>query len=61
MSQIRRINATPGQIAARFKDTQRFLGEKSFNMEDLEDPLISQGKGGRRRDKTPPGGVPKDG
>jgi iron(III) transport system substrate-binding protein len=49
---IRRINATPVQIAAKFKDTQRFLTDKGFNMEDLEDPLISQGRAGRRRDKA---------
>lgn len=59
VNQIRRIKATPEQIAARFKDTQKFLVERNFNMEDLEDPLISQGKDGRRRDKAPAGGVPK--
>jgi iron(III) transport system substrate-binding protein len=59
VGEIRRIKATPEQIAARFHDTQRFLGAKGFNMEDLEDPLVSQGRGGRRRDKPPPGGVPK--
>ena len=59
VGEIRRIKATPEQIAARFHDTQKFLAEKGFNMEDLEDPLISAGRGGRRRDKPPPGGVPK--
>jgi iron(III) transport system substrate-binding protein len=48
---IKRIKATPEQIAARFHDTQKFLTAKGFNMEDLEDPYISAGKGGRRRDK----------
>jgi iron(III) transport system substrate-binding protein len=56
---IKRIKATPEQIAARFKDTQRFLTEKGFNMEDLEDPLISQGRGGRRRDKPAAGTTPQ--
>jgi iron(III) transport system substrate-binding protein len=56
--QIRRINATPAQIAARFKDTQKYLTDKGFNMEDLEDPYISQGRGGRRRDKVPAGAAP---
>jgi ABC-type Fe3+ transport system substrate-binding protein len=59
VASIKRINATPGQIAARFKDTQRFLTDKGFNMEDLEDPLISQGRGGRRRDKPVPGAAPQ--
>ena len=59
VGEIRRIKATPDQIAARFHDTQKFLAAKGFNMEDLEDPLISQGKSGRRRDKMPAGGVPK--
>ena len=58
VGQIRRMAATPERIAAHFKDTQKYLAEKGFNMEDLEDPLISQGRGGRRRDKPPPGGVP---
>jgi iron(III) transport system substrate-binding protein len=60
VASIKRIKATPAQIATRFKDTQRFLTDKGFNMEDLEDPLISQGRGGRRRDKPPAGGAPKD-
>ena len=55
---IRRINATPAQVAARFKDTQKWLTDKGFNMEDLEDPYISQGKGGAvatrlRRERRP--------
>lgn len=51
-SEIRRINATTAQVAARFKETQKFLVEKGFNMEDLDDPYISQGRGGRRRDNV---------
>jgi len=58
---IRRINATPAQIAARFTHTQKFLTDKGFNMEDLEDPYISQGRGGRRRDKVPAGSAPPKG
>jgi iron(III) transport system substrate-binding protein len=52
---IKRIQASSSQVAARFHDTQKWLTDKGFNMEDLEDPLISQGKGGRRRDKPPAG------
>ncbi len=59
VASIRRINATPAQIASRFKDTQRFLSDKGFNMEDLEDPLVSQGRAGRRRDKPVAGGAPQ--
>lgn len=51
-SEIRRINANPFEVAKRFKDTQKFLVEKGFNMEDLDDPYISQGRGGRRRDNV---------
>jgi iron(III) transport system substrate-binding protein len=51
-SEIRRINAAPLQVAQRFKDTQKFLIDKGFNMEDLDDPYISQGKTGRRRDNV---------
>ena len=58
VSAIRRINATPDQIAGRFKDTQKFLTAKGFNMEDLEDPYISQGRTGRRRDNIAPGTAP---
>ena len=55
VANIRRMKATTLQIAARFKDTQKYLTDKGFNMEDLEDPYISQGRGGRRRDKVPAG------
>jgi iron(III) transport system substrate-binding protein len=58
---IKRINAPFLEVAARFKDTQKFLVDKGFNMEDLDDPFVSQGKGGRRRDKPPAGGAPKAG
>jgi len=50
---MRRINATPAQIAARFKDTQRFLSAKGFSMEDTDDPYLSFGRGGPRRDTIP--------
>lgn len=53
VSTIRRMKATPQQIAARFRDTQKFLATKGFNMEDYEDPLLSTGKSGLRRDKGP--------
>ncbi len=52
---IRRMPVTGAQVAARFKDTQRFLTAKGFNMEDTEDFLLSSGRGGRRRDKDPGG------
>src|SRR5436190_11585556 len=58
---IRRINATAEPVAARFKDTQKWLTDRGFNMEDLEDPYISQGRGGRRRDKVPAGAAPPKG
>jgi iron(III) transport system substrate-binding protein len=58
VANIRRMKATTLQVAARFKDTQKFLTDKGFNMEDLEDPYISQGRGGRRRDKTAAGSAP---
>lgn len=50
VASIRRMKATPAQIAARFKDTQRFMAERGFNMEDYEDPYLSLGRGGPRRD-----------
>ena len=58
VANIRRMKATTLQIAGRFKDTQKYLTDKGFNMEDLEDPYISQGRGGRRKDKVPAGLAP---
>jgi iron(III) transport system substrate-binding protein len=58
VASIRRMKATTLQVAERFKDTQKWLSEKGFNMEDLEDPYISQGRGGRRKDKVPAGSAP---
>jgi iron(III) transport system substrate-binding protein len=58
VANIRRMKATTLEIASRFKDTQKFLVDRGFNMEDLDDPYISQGRGGRRRDKVPAGSAP---
>jgi len=51
---IHRIQATGDQVAARFHDTRGFLKAKGFDMDDVNDPLVSAGRAGRRRDKEIP-------
>ena len=55
---IRRINATPAQVAARFKDTQKWLTDKGFNMEDLEDPYIPRARAAAVGTRWPAGAAP---
>jgi iron(III) transport system substrate-binding protein len=50
VSSLRRIPVEGREMVARFKDTQEFLRKKGFDLSDMDDPLVSSGRGGRRRD-----------
>lgn len=58
LSTIRRIAATPLEVAARYMDTQTFLKAKGFDMSGVDDPIASTGRTGLRRDKLAPGVPP---